>query len=349
MLASGGRLATWFAAAHLWRDDLSADCGEALRGVLGVGLVVTDDHGRVRLWNEAATRLLGRSLAVGASVDEVLLDPGSGPVPLTDLDGPVLVGGRDLVVRRRPLVRQGRFGRPRRSGWVSEVRDRTEEVRLAAQVAAERDATVALRARAHEADNRLHTVVSLVELGHVQQAVDFATAVLARSQEMHESIYTVVADPVLAALLLGKAVCADEAGVALHIDPTTHVPPSGLPSQDLVLLLGNLVDNAIDAAAATPPPRWVHVLVRVLAGRIRVEVSDSGAGLAPQYVSDAFRIGWTTKRRQDPGQAHGQGLGLALVAATAHRMGGTVSVERWVGARFVVEVPVPAMDMQESV
>lgn len=287
------------------------------------------------------TRLLGRPVSPGTPAASVVVDCAHGPVRLDTLNGPVLVGGRDLRAVRRSMPRAGLPRAGRRPGWALELHDETELLRLTARLAAERDSTVALRARAHEADNRLHTVVSLVELGHVRQAVDFATAVLARSQEMHESIHSSVADPVLAALLLGKATCADDAGVALHIDPATDVPSEGLPSQELVLLLGNLVDNAIDAAAATPPPRWVHVFARTHPDRVRLEVSDSGPGLPPEQVAQAFSPGWTTKPHRDPGDAHGQGLGLALVASTVRRLHGTVSVQRWVGARFVVEFPLP--------
>ncbi|NLT56921.1 MAG: GHKL domain-containing protein [Actinomycetales bacterium] len=303
------------------------------------GVVVVDAGGRVRVWNDGATRMLGRSVPVGTPLARAVEDPVVARILLGADAGGVseVVAGRTLHAERLALG-----GRGRSLGRVTLVRDRTEELRLATSLDAERDSALALRARIHEADNRLHTVVSLVELGHVGQAVDFATATLARSTEWHESIQSTVADPVLAALLLGKAVTADEARVALHVDPATTMPSTGLPSQDLVLLLGNLIDNAIDAAAATPPPRWVHVLARTTPERVRLEVSDSGPGLAPAMVRQAFAPGWTTKGRSPSVTAHGQGLGLSLVEAAVGRLGGTVSVERWIGARFVVEIPLTA-------
>jgi len=312
---------------------------DVLAGAERTGVVLVDRDGRVRLWNGAAARLLGRSVPRGEPVRR----PGGDPV-LAELISPehprsdetIVLDEKVLQITRRAVVRRGK-----EIGTVTVLHDDTEVHRLSAQILVERDSTIALRARAHEADNRLHTVVSLVELGYPGKAVDFATAVLARSRQMHESIHSTVADPVLAALLMGKAVCADEAGVALHVDACTTVPATQIPSEDLVLVLGNLVDNGIDAAASMPPPRWVHVLAVATGGSLRLQVSDSGPGLTPEQSREVFRAGWTTKPRSDPGQAHGQGLGLALVAAAAHRLGGTVSVDRWVGARFVVEVPLP--------
>ncbi|HEY6795862.1 MAG TPA: ATP-binding protein [Kineosporiaceae bacterium] len=312
------------------------------------GVVIVGADGRVRLWNAGAVRMLGGAVAEGDLVSASAVDPVAAALlaaPRARRDELIRVGGASLLVSQRPVPQRsgGRWGTGRTAGWVTEVRDRSEAERLDARLAAERESTVALRARAHEADNRLHTVVSLVELGYVRRALDFATAVLARSDQVHESINSTVADPVLAALLLGKAARADEAGVVLHVDPATAVPVTGVSAPDLVLVLGNLVDNAIDAAAAMPPPRWVHVLATARGNWLRLQVSDSGAGLPSEAVADAFAAGWTTKHRDGPGEPHGQGLGLALVVATAERLGGTVTVDRWVGARFVVDVPLEGL------
>lgn len=312
---------------------------DALARTDGIGVLVTGSGGEIRLCNEGAERLLGvapHDITPGEVADG--LPPAVAALlvaPRPRTDEPLVVGARTLSVSQWPAATGGRT-----KGWVTVVRDRTEEL-LRAQIIAERDTSSALRARAHEADNRLHTVVSLVELGHTQKAIDFATAVLARSNELHESIRLTLTDPVVAGLLLGKATRADETGVTLHIDPRTSMPPTGLSSQDLVLVLGNLVDNGIDAAASMPPPRWVQVLARARHGRLRLEVSDSGPGLSDDQIDGAFAPGWTTKPRTDPGQAHGQGLGLALVASTVRRLGGTIRVDRWIGARFIVDLPLP--------
>ena len=102
-----------------------------------------------------------------------------------------------------------------------------------------------------------------------------------------------------------------------------------------------IVAPGIDAAAATPPPRWVHVLADTVGGCLRLEVSDSGAGLATDLRDQVFVSGWSTKQQAAPGQAHGQGLGLALVADALRRLGGSIEIGRWVGARFTIEIPLP--------
>lgn len=315
------------------------DVVAVLAQVPGLGVVVTDADGRTVSCTGDLPAGVGAACAGGVdgarAASGAVVRAGLGAGPPAD-DVPLVVGDRVLAMTRRAV---GPPARPR--GWVTVLRDVTEQERSAARLRAERDGTRALRARAHEADNRLHTVVSLVELGHVRKAVDFATAVLARALEVHEAIHSTVQDPVVAALLTGKAATAQQVGVVLHVDPSTRLPVTGVDPQELVLVLGNLLDNALDAAAGWPPPRWVHVAARVLEDRVRLVVADSGPGVPGTGTDDVFTPGWTTRAGTDPDGVHGQGLGLALVAATVHRLGGSIDVDRWVGARFTVELPLP--------
>jgi sensor histidine kinase regulating citrate/malate metabolism len=199
-----------------------------------------------------------------------------------------------------------------------------------------------LRAQAHEAANQLHTTVTLVELGRSEEAVEFATAQLAVAQQLTDQVVAAVDEPVLAALLLGKAAAAHERGVALEIDPSTAVHATGLPSGDLVTVVGNLIDNAIDAAATGSAPREVQVAMQLDEGVLEVRVEDTGPGLTEEQARRAFDLGWSTKDGDSAAPAGlGRGLGLALVASTVRRHGGEVSVRPGPGAEFRVTLPVP--------
>jgi sensor histidine kinase regulating citrate/malate metabolism len=197
-----------------------------------------------------------------------------------------------------------------------------------------------LRSQAHEAANRLHTMVSLVEMGRAADAVEFATAELEVAQRLTDRVIASVEEPVLSALLLGKSALASERGVEMEITEDTFVHSlQRIPSRDLVTLVGNLVDNAIDAAAAAadgPASRRVSVTVREEASALFVRVADTGRGIDPEHVQDAFQRGWSTKPATVP---HGRGLGLALVGQVVRRHGGSIDVGREVGAVFTVRMP----------
>jgi two-component system CitB family sensor kinase len=133
----------------------------------------------------------------------------------------------------------------------------------------------------------------------------------------------------------------------LVLDPATELDAgvleaAGVPVRDLVTVLGNLIDNAIDAVASVPPGRdsvrRIGVCIRRDGDELVVRVADSGPGLDPAMAQRAFERGWSTK---DPGsRLHGRGLGLALVGQTVHRLGGTTQVAHDGGAVFTVRLPV---------
>ncbi|MEO3829266.1 ATP-binding protein [Actinomadura sp. B10D3] len=241
---------------------------------------------------------------------------------------------RVLVVNTSPVR-----SRDRAMGNVVTLRDHTELQGLTGELDTVRGFAESLRSQAHEAANRLHTVVSLVELGRPGQAVEFATAELETAQRLTDRVVGSVTEPVLAALLLGKSAEAGERGVELVIAEDAVIE-AVIEPRDLVTILGNLIDNAVDAAieSATHRPPRVVVAAREQEGELVLEVSDSGPGVDPSAVPAMFRRGWTTKSSTGP---VGHGLGLALVGQAVRRHGGevTVGAGRESGAVFTVRLP----------
>ncbi|MER8094244.1 sensor histidine kinase [Streptomyces goshikiensis] len=339
-LALGGA-GTYVANARLRRHTHGMNAAElsrmydyhqaALHGVRE-GLLMLDGRRRITLINDAGRELLGLEGKIrGTVVTELGL-----PAPLTGalladrprVDEVHLTADRVLVVNSSPVAGGGR------SGTVVTLRDHTELQSLTGELDQERGFTQALRSQAHEAANRLHTVVSLIELDRAEEAVEFATAELELAQALTDEVITAVGEPVLVALLLGKAAQAHERGVELVVTPDSSVIDgrTGIPpARDLVTVLGNLVDNAVDALSGVPGGR-VMVTVRAEGDGLLIRVADNGPGL-PEGA-DVFRRGWS-------GKGEGRGLGLALVRQAAHRNGGSAdaAVRAGGGAEFTVRLP----------
>ncbi|MFD7691149.1 ATP-binding protein [Streptomyces sp. NPDC059781] len=315
------------------------------------GLLMLDGRYRIALINDGGRELLGvtpEEDVVGRSVAELGL-----PTPLTGallaseprVDEVHLTADRVLVVNTSPVT----GGQQR--GSVVTLRDVTELQSLMGELDSERGFTQALRSQAHEAANRLHTVVSLIELGRAEEAVDFATAELELAQALTDQVVAAVSEPVLAALLLGKTAQANERGVELVVSDDSRLDdgllPDTLPARDLVTILGNLIDNAVDAAQGGVRPRvTVTALTEEDGSELILRVSDTGPGVDPDHAEAVFQRGFTTK----PAGPGGRGLGLALVRQAAGRHGGVLSVTSGEegGAVFEARLPLRGSAVVES-
>ncbi|SDH38354.1 sensor histidine kinase [Microbacterium pygmaeum] len=180
----------------------------------------------------------------------------------------------------------------------------------------------ALRAQTHEHGNRMHTAVALLELGRTAEAIGILTETSRQSQVLVDQVAARRdGDPTVGALLLGKAAQARERGVqwTAEIDPAA--PRSTLSPVDAVSVVGNLIDNAVDAAAAGAEPRWVRVIfTSASGGALAVTVSDSGEGVPLELHERIFEHGFSTK----PAGADGRGVGLALVRGIVEDAGGSI-------------------------
>ena len=144
-------------------------------------------------------------------------------------------------------------------------------------------------------------------------------------------------DPTVGALLLGKAAQARERGIEWSAEIDPHAPRSVLTAVDAVSVVGNLIDNAMDAAAAADAPRWVRVVFGSTASSpaaLQVEVSDSGAGVPEPLRERIYEHGFSTK----PGGAQGRGVGLALVRSIVTSAGGEIEL-RDDPTTFLVTLP----------
>jgi two-component system CitB family sensor kinase len=358
-LLAGGSLASWFLGRYLrrvtrgWGPEQLAQLFAYYESVLHSvreGVVLIDPAGRVVIYNDQAAELLG--LEPREAEDDHAATPLLADLPLAPSLKELFESGRPahdeihltrdgvLVVNQRPAVGPGSSAGRQRGplfGTVATIRDRTEIESLGTELESMRTLSDALRAQTHEHANRLHTMVSLLELGRTDEALDFATKDLELSQQLTDDMVGSVQEPVLSALVMGKAAEAHERGVELVVEASGPALSGELAVQDLVTVLGNLLDNAMDAAAEAPAPRRVELLVNTAGGGLDITVQDSGKGIDPTAVDDVFRYGFSTKAAGP----FGRGLGLALVKQAVQRLAGTMSISNSStgGARFHIALP----------
>ncbi|MDN0197515.1 sensor histidine kinase [Streptomyces sp. S.PNR 29] len=336
-----GALAAWLISRRVQRQtrdlafsDIAGLLAEREAMLHGIreGVVALDRVGHIRLLNDEAQRLLGiGDEAVGRSPDEALgegrtADVLAGRVTGTDL---LTVRGQRVLVANRMPTDDG--------GAVATLRDRTELEQLGRELDSTRGLIDALRAQDHEHANRMHTLLGLLELEMYDDAVEFVGEVVGDHRATSEQVTEKIRDPLLAALLVGKATVAAERGVALWVSDRTRLPDRLIDPRGLVTIVGNLVDNALDAVAGTPHAR-VEVELSAEGRTAVLRVRDTGPGIPVEQRELVFTEGWSTKK---PPAHRQRGLGLSLVRRLAERQGGSATVGEAYGggAEFTVVLP----------
>ncbi|MBE9616818.1 sensor histidine kinase [Mycolicibacterium smegmatis] len=322
-----------------------ADHREALLHSIREGVVAVNTDGSITVLNDSACELLGIGPdAVGRHVGAIGLEPavvefllsGHDRTDETANESDVIIATRSrvLALNRRAASSQGH-----RIGTVTTMRDSTELAALQAQLSSHRSVTDTLRAQTHEFANQLHTISGLVQLGEYDAVRELVGTLTRRRAEINDAVTQHVSDPAVAALLIAKTSLAAESGVALTLTDDSHLAAlDPALATDVITLLGNLVDNAVEVSAGSVGSTAAHVSVRLddSAGLL-LEVSDSGPGV-PEHLRETIFARGVTSKPDVPG---GRGIGLALVRLVTAQHGGTVEVTDGPagGASFVVRLP----------
>jgi two-component system, CitB family, sensor kinase len=345
--AALGLLASWLLSRRIKRHTRGlevaeiaslADHREALLHSIREGVVAVNNEGDITVLNDSAQELLDvTGAAVGRRVDSVGLDPAVVEFLLSGEDGR---SARDTVIATRTRVlalnRRAATSQGQRIGTVTTMRDSTELAALQGQLSSHKSVTDTLRAQTHEFANQLHTISGLVQLGEYESVRDLVGTLTRRRAQISDAVTQRISDPAVAALLIAKTSLAAESGVSLELAPQSHlVALQPALATDVITLLGNLIDNAVDVSVGSKPAT-VTVCIEDLDG-LSISVTDSGPGV-PEHLREAIFARGVTSKPEVPG---GRGIGLALVRLVTAQHGGTVQVSDGPsgGALFVVRLP----------
>lgn len=303
---------------------------QAVLGGISEAVFAVDPAGRIGVANLEAQRLFGVGVRSGAVLTdaglprrlvEVIGAVSSRPVGSRNTSAPLLVlaGERVLVCTVGGVTRDGHD-----LGVVVSARDRTDIEALTRQLDAVQTMGSALRAQRHEFANRLHVVHGLLGQGDLDEATQYVRSVLGTGPlgSLLEGLEA-VRDPTVQAFLSAKAAHARERSVTLRLGPETWLDRTVADPVAVTTVLGNLLDNAVDAAVegASGGERWVEVELLADAGTLFISVADSGDGVPEQLRGVLFE---ENVSGHAPGPGGERGLGLALVRQVARVVDGDV-------------------------
>ena len=304
---------------------LMYDHHDAVLHSIKEGVIVVRD-GQPALVNDEAQRLLGDD-----NIDFSLADVPESFLGEERFDDVLYAGGGRVLVVNKAGVDGDRHAA------VITLRDQTELSEATGELNSMTHFAEALRSQAHESANRLHTIVALIEMGRGDEAAQLATTDLALSQQLIDRMSQSISEPALVAMLLGKTSQAAERGIELTLTDESRLGDDDaglLSAQEMVTVVGNLVDNALDACDPADP--WVEVTITGEGGGVHIEVADSGPGMDPELLARAQERGFSTKAG---GDERGRGLGLALVAQVLRRHNGSLTAHATYGSVVVAQVP----------
>jgi two-component system, CitB family, sensor kinase len=325
------------------------EMAELIRGQAAVlhgideGVLAVDTDWKTTFVNDEACRLLEVSNESGRRVEEIGLTPRVLEVFRSADSTPTLatVGDRIVVVSARRVSRKGQ-----NLGTVLVVRDRTDIESLTRQLDAVQLMSTALRAQRHEFANRLHLLNGLLQSGHAEEAAQYVEELLG-SGPLGSALPGIdtIRDAFLQAFLAAKAASAREAGVTLMIGENSWVPGRLTLPVDVTTVLGNLLDNAIDAArTGANETKIVEVELLQDGSTLHIAVADTGDGVAPDFVEHVFTEGKSTKL--ESGIPGGRGIGMALSRQISRALGGDIRLSspgnpgaELCGAEFIARLP----------
>ena len=342
-----GGIGTWLIARNVKQSIFGLEPVEiarlfrernAILDSIREGVVAINDKGQVTMLDHEAAKILKipPESGIGTSIESILPQTRMLEVLKSgeeQFDQEMIIGGIEVIVNRVPIWQNDRV-----AGVVSSFRRKDEIDRMAQELTQIQEYSEVLRTQTHEYSNKLHTLAGLIQLGSHQEALDLIGRETSGYQELLGTLAETVPEPLLSAIILGKYNRAQELRVIFQLDPESRMIdiPKKINREKIVTILGNLLENALEAAQEnTSGKRMVQLSMTDFGNDLIFEVEDSGSGIEDESVDLSLQHGFTTK------SGTGRGIGLSLVHENLKYLGGHLTVVRSSlgGMRFTIYIP----------
>jgi len=186
-----------------------------------------------------------------------------------------------------------------------------------------------LRAQRHDFLNHIQVVYSLLEMGESQEAADYLERIWTEFKTVSRVMRTKVT--AFNALLQAKAAACEERGIIFEMDVRSTLEDLSVPAWEICCIIGNLIDNAIDALSGRCDGR-IRLTVSEDVRGFSFTISNNGDLIPPEIRESIFEPGVSTK-------GEGRGMGLSIVRSTLNEYGGTIALMEGDETAFAVTVP----------
>lgn len=300
------------------------------------GILAINKEGYITMMNQQAKRLLHlRGTVRNSKVDglfpadylyEVLKSGNS------QTDKEMVWKDKTVIVNCSPIVDETGI-----KGVVASFRDKTEIEQMLNTISEVQRYSEDLRAQTHEFTNKLYVLMGLLQLGEHNEAIEMIQGETRTLQFQNSVVFNQIKDTKVQAILLGKLGKASEKKLKFEIilDSYLDTLPSHIKLSNLIVILGNLIDNAFEAVYGSEIPT-VKFFTTDIGSDIIFEVSDNGQGIKEEDFPLLFERGYTSKNGTEP-----RGFGLANAEEAVLELNGIIEVQsnQESGTVFTVYLP----------
>lgn len=317
---------------HLYQEK------QAIIETIKEGVIAVNKEGRIRLANPAALDMLGKreDEVVGKRILSVVSDFRIMSVieaGTPEYDREILIGNEIVVANTIPIIDSGNHV----LGAVSSFRNKTELYKTTKELSRVKAYADSLRAQTHEYSNKLYLISGLIQSESYQEALDLIVQESDIQKNLIRFIMREIPDPFIGGLLIGKFNRSSELKVDFEIDHQSSFKdvPDEIDRESIVTILGNLIDNAMDAVLKNHGPKKVTVFMTDLGEDLIIEVEDNGSPIPTNIKERMFERGFTTNEHE------GRGYGLDLVQRALNSLHGYITLNEYQekGKNFTVVIP----------
>lgn len=341
-----GAVGAWLLARHIKDQMFQLEPNEIVRilvertatfNSMHEGVIAIDKNETITIFNEKAKKMLGiEGEVIGKNIRQVV--PDTKLPELISLKHPIYnqeiqVQNKSIMSSRVPIMVNDET-----VGAVAIFQDRTEVTMMAEELTGVKAFVEALRVHNHEHMNKLHTIAGLIQLGKLEQALNYVFHITEEQEELTRFLSKNIHHDSISGLLLSKVIRGKELDIKVSIDRNSKLEsfPPHIDHHDFVLILGNLIENAFTALQATDKTKK-EILISIAEHDEICEllIEDNGIGITNDSFKKIFEEGYTTKKEP------GHGIGLYLVKNIVEKGNGTIEVvsEAGVGTSIYIIFP----------
>lgn len=313
------------------------------------GLVAVNRDAKVTLINQRAKDMLGLTQDyVGKHIHNLFPNTRLPTVMrsgVAEYDQEQQRGKMTVLTTRIPVFYQNRI-----IGAIVCFRKKEEMSRLAGKLTQVNAYIDGLRANNHEFKNKLQTIQGMIQLGKIPEVLSYIQTVQASHQQQISLFVDNIKEPAISAILLGKYNRAHELGISMFLveDSRLGTLPESLDQNGMVSIIGNLIENAIDAVRHLKHmKRYIRITIQELPDSVYFSVTDNGDGIDPDIAGKIFQQGFSTKhpenadKNPDSSSLAEKHIGMGLYIARNHviSMGGSIQFKSGRQTTFEVTIP----------